>query len=241
MLCRGLTSTGVAGRPEEYFICGPFEDFPQGTRFWELGLFALGPAGPARERYLERVFRTGTTGNGVFGAKLMWNHLPCLFEKLRELPRFRDLDRAEVLHELLPELRIVHLVRRDRVGQAVSWSRAVQDGVWVTSDAEPPAPAAAPVYDYELIRSLERVLAEGALGWPLLFDELDVTPLTVQYEDLVDEDRYAGVIRAVLSYLGVDPPGVAIGPPGTLRQADALNDEWVQRYQAERATRDPRG
>ena len=230
MLCRALTDTGVAGRPEEYFLCGPSERFPQGPRFWEQGSFAHGPGGTDREQYLERVLRVATTPNGVFGAKLMWTHVPCMLEKLGELPRFRGLDRAAILHAMLPDLRVVHLVRRDRVRQAVSWSRATQDGVWVASDGERPSPVAESEYDVDLIRSLEGLLAEGDRGWPRLFDELGLVPLRIYYEDLVDAHRYASVVRAVLSHLGLDAGDVTIPWPSTVRQADAVNDDWSRRY-----------
>jgi trehalose 2-sulfotransferase len=134
LLCRALTDTDVAGRPEEYFLCGPPDAFPPGWTFWEDGLFAQGHDNLDREGYLELVFELGTTTNGVFGAKLMWNNVPCVLDKLWELPRFRGLDRAATFHALLPNLRVIHLVRRDRVRQAVSWARAAQEGVWVVSD-----------------------------------------------------------------------------------------------------------
>ena len=76
LLCRALADTGVAGRPEEYFLTGPPEAFPPGWTFWEDGIFALPHGEMDREGYLELVFRLGTTPNGVFGAKLMWNNLP---------------------------------------------------------------------------------------------------------------------------------------------------------------------
>jgi trehalose 2-sulfotransferase len=234
MLCRALTDTGVAGRPEEYFLCGPGEEFPKGPRFWEQGYFQNGQGLRGREAYLERVFRAGTTPNGVFGAKLMWSHVPCTVEKLSELPRFRGLGRAAVLRALLPDLRVIRLVRRDRVRQAVSWARAAQDGVWVTEDAAPPTPVAEPAYDEELIAALEGLLVEGEREWPRLCDELGVAPLTLYYEDLVDPDRYEGVVRAALAHLGVHRADLPVPPPRTSRQADALNDEWVRRYEADR-------
>jgi LPS sulfotransferase NodH len=237
MLCGALADTGVAGDPEEYFLSGPREEFPQGSRFWEQGLFAHGGGGRELEQYLERVFHVGTTPNGVFGAKLMWSHVPCMLEKLCELPRFRELDRAAIFRALFPDLRIIHLVRQDRARQAVSWARAAQDGVWVAWAAAPPTAVVGPVYDYGLIAELEGLLVEGERGWPQLCDELGVAPFRVYYEDLVDPDRYAQTVRAALAHLGVDSPDVPIPPPRTLRQADAVNDEWARRYEADRARR----
>jgi LPS sulfotransferase NodH len=241
LLCRALADTGVAGRPEEYFLTGPPDAFPPGWTFWEEGIFAQ-PHGPMdREQYLDLVFRLGTTANGVFGAKLMWINVPHALEKLWELPRFAGLDRAETFHALFPNLHVIRLTRRDRVRQAISWARAAQDGVWVVSDAEPAAPSGSPVYDRGFISGLEGLLAEAERGWPKLCAELGVPYLDVVYEDLVDPATHADTVRSVLDHLGVldelGPTGagdargaVAIPPPRTNRQSDALNDDWFRRY-----------
>lgn len=234
MLCRALADTGVAGRPEEYFLTGPPEAFPPGWTFWEDGIFARPHGEMSREAYLDLVFRLGTTPNGVFGAKLMWNNVPYVLEKLWELPRFAGLERAATFQALFPNLHVIRLTRRDRVAQAVSWARAAQDGVWVVSDTEPAAPVTEPVYSYELIAGLEGLLIDGDHGWPALCAELGVAPLDIVYEDLVDPLIYPDAIRSALHYLGVDHTDVAIAPPRTRRQADEINQDWVQRYTADR-------
>lgn len=235
MLCRALADAGVAGRPEEYFLTGPPEAFPPGWTFWEEGIFAQPHGEMDREGYLDLVFRLGTTPNGVFGAKLMWINVPWVLEKLWELPRFAGLDRAATFHALFPDLHVIRLTRRDRVAQAVSWARAAQDGVWVVSDAEPPAPVAEPVYDYEFISGLEGLIVDSERGWPELCTELGVTPLDIVYEDLVDPSTYADTIRSALDHLGVDHDEIPVPEPRTHRQADEINRDWVQRYTAERA------
>ena len=57
-----LKSTGIAGRPEEYF----WRDMPDWSRRWAVSRF---------EDYLQAALREGTRPNGVFGAKLMWGYL----------------------------------------------------------------------------------------------------------------------------------------------------------------------
>lgn len=232
MLSRALADTGVAGRPEEYFLCGPPDAFPPGWTFWEDGPFAQGRDDVDREGYLSLVFELGMTPNGVFGAKLMWNNVPWVLERLRELPRLHDLDRAGIFRALFPNLHVIRLLRRDRVEQAVSWARAAQEGVWVVSESEPATPVAEPVYDHSLISGLEGLLIETERGWPALCDELGVPPLTIHYEDLVDPATYEHVVRAVLDHLGVASSHLEIPPPRTMRQADATNEDWVRRYRA---------
>jgi len=234
LLCRALAGTGVAGRPEEYFLTGPPEGFPPGWTFWEEGLFAR-PFGPmSREEYLDLVFELGTTANGVFGVKLMWNNIPWVLDKLHEIPRFAGVERAEAFRRLFPNLHMIRLTRRDRAAQAVSWCRAAQDGVWVVSDWEPAAPGAVPEYRYDIISGMEDLLIEGEVGWPVLCDEIGITPFDVVYEDLADPATYDATVRGVLEHLGVDAGDVTIPPPPTRRQADDVNDDWVRRYQAER-------
>jgi LPS sulfotransferase NodH len=235
LLCRALAETGVAGRPEEYFLTGPPEAFPPGWTFWEDGIFARPHGEMDREEYLELVLRLGTTPNGVFGAKLMWNNVPWVLEKLWELPRFAGLDRAATFHALFPNLHVIRLTRRDRVRQAVSWARAAQDGVWVVSAAEPAAPVAEPAYSYDFVSALEGQLDEGERGWPELCAELGVTPLEIAYEDLVDPSTYADTIGATLGYLGIDHDEIGIPRPRTHRQADEINDDWIRRYATHQA------
>lgn len=235
MLCRALADTGVAGRPEEYFLDGDPASFPEGWEFWERGIFAL--PGMDRAEYLDHVYSLGTTSNRVFAAKLAWNNLPWVLRRLASVRGFAGLSRSDALHRLFPGLRVVRLVRRDRVAQAVSWARAAQDGVWVVSNTEPARPAAVPSYDFQLISNLERLIVEGEQGWSELCDELAVEPLIVVYEDLADVDTYALVIRTVLEYLGLDARGATVRPPRTTRQADAVNDEWCDRYRSDAASR----
>ena len=75
-----------------------------------------------RAAYIERVHQLGTTDNGVFSAKLMWNYLPLVLERVEEMPEHRgrsEKDKLEVLFLRLDGL--VMLTRRDKVRQAVSW------------------------------------------------------------------------------------------------------------------------
>ena len=75
LLCRALSDTGVAGYPDEYFLTGPPEAFPPGWKFWEEGPLAERHGVSDRRSYRDLAYRVGSTPNGVFGAKLMWNNV----------------------------------------------------------------------------------------------------------------------------------------------------------------------
>jgi trehalose 2-sulfotransferase len=234
LLCRALADTGVAGRPDEYFLAVDERDRPE-WRGWEHGPFGRAHQARDREHYLDIVSELGSTPNGVFGAKLMWNNLPWATAKFQEMPRFSGLDRADVLHAAFPNLHVVHMTRRDRVRQAVSWARMAQDGVWVVSDDEPARSSATPRYDFDLISDLEALIVEGELGWRDLFDELGLVPYEVVYEDVVADGGLERAVLGVLDHLGLDGRGVDIPRPRTHRQSDDLNEAWVARYTDERA------
>jgi trehalose 2-sulfotransferase len=138
LLCRGLAATGVAGRPEEYFLAEDPVKMPD-WRFWEEGPYAAGPDVSGRESYLSLAYRLGSTPNGVFGAKIHWNCLRWALAKFSEMPCFAGLDRAAILRTAFPGLRVVDVTRRDRIRQAVSWARMAQDGMWL----DPRRPAGA--------------------------------------------------------------------------------------------------
>src|SRR5688500_8623702 len=141
LLCEALKATGVAGRPEEYFEAVPAtgrppqpEDYLRGADDADalalLGAAAAPDPPPyssldgvgSYAEHLERVRRWGTTPNGVFGAKLMWDHVGRLGA---ELAPDRDTPPLELLDELFDRPRYVWVRRRDVVRQAVSLWRAM--------------------------------------------------------------------------------------------------------------------
>jgi LPS sulfotransferase NodH len=186
-----------------------------------------------RAAYLDLVNAIGSSNNGVFGAKMMWNNVPWVLQNFREMEVFADRTRAEVFRAVFPDLHVIHLTRRDRIRQADSWARAAQDGVWIVSDNEPAEPFGEPAYSRELIGGMVQLIEEGERGWRAFFDELRVTPYEVVYEDLVDQEGYRDVIQGTLESLGLDKK-ITIPPPRTRRPSDELNDAWVDRFMKER-------
>jgi LPS sulfotransferase NodH len=175
------------------------------------------------------VYEVGSTPNGVFGAKIMWNYVGWAVENFRELPRFAHATVEDVFTAMFPGLRVVHLVRRDRLRQAVSWLRAAEDGVWVVSEDEPARPGRMPVYQYRVIAGMMELIAAGEQAWLELYRKLGVEPCEVAYEDLTAPGGYEVSVRRVLHHLDLDDT-VELPQPRTFRQADHLSDEWVDRF-----------
>src|SRR5882724_11277758 len=104
-LCQLLTSTGVLGRPLEYF---------NGIARRQLNDPSY-PDDPGEQ--VARILTMGRTPNGVYGLKMFAS-------------QFREVAGSVKLSRELPNLRFIVLRRRDVLGQAISWTRSLQTNQW---------------------------------------------------------------------------------------------------------------
>jgi LPS sulfotransferase NodH len=219
-----LESTGVAGHPEAYFR---EPDEQQWAGRWQIA----GPADPAFDYadFVRAAVATGTTDNGVFGAKLMWGTLDEVVAKLT--PGYPDLagHDLELLNRAFGRIRFVYLRRADVLAQAVSWLRAEQTNAWYIGDAG--SNKQAPRFDATRIGELMQMIDEHNTAWREWFASVGISPHLVRYEDL-DADL-AGITRGILDFLELDLPAGREIRQRHQRQADGLTVEWLQRYRAE--------
>ena len=213
LLCEALRLTGVAGVPHEYLRRWVGKDTP------------LPPV-----TALEQIYREGTTGNGVFGIKVMWEQLDPLCRALSGAIGVTDSTPLETLAAAWPNLQWVHLSRRDTIRQAVSWSKAIRTGDWGTE----PEPAAPPVYDAAEIDWCHRMVVEQERTWDLAFRSARIVPHRVVYEHLATE--YEDTVGALLRFLNLPQPDQLVFEGRVLQQqSDPINEEWVDRFRRERA------
>jgi trehalose 2-sulfotransferase len=246
-LCRLLASTGVAGNPQEYFEARAETGAPPHPGYFLAGLPRTGagirddvrPTDAPEysdlrsvygwEAHLERTFRLGTTDNGVFATKLMWNQLPDLEQHAAALPEFAGLAGADLLDRLLEHPSYVWMRRRDKVRQAISLWRALQTRTWraehPTAGNERPTLA----YSFDGIEHLRRRLSADDEAWGRFFLHSLLDPLELVYEDDVSPDP-AGAVGRVLAHVGVEAPTGWEPESGMAQQSDELNDEWYVAY-----------
>jgi len=209
-LCGLLASTGVAGRPHEWFWRAT-EEANRGA--WDVSSFP---------EYLVRVRDAATTPNGVFGSKLMWGYTEDFLERVRQLGNASS-DRS-LIERHFPNPRFVHIRREDVVAQAVSWARAIQTGRWHHWDAR--GSHAAAVYDRRQIEALAAEAATHDNAWRKWFAANEIDAFPVRLEDLAGDPE--GMTREVLRFLGIAADGVRITAL-TVRTPDPVQDEWVAR------------
>jgi LPS sulfotransferase NodH len=163
---------------------------------------------PTPTAYVERLRREHTV-NGVFGLKTHYADLVRYPEIRTHLPR------------LLPGARYISLTRRNVLRQALSAARAAQTRAWTSRQRD----VLRPRFHYgAVLKHLLRTLREVEL-WERFYAAHGIRPLRVLYEDL-DED-YHGTMRKVAEFLGVSG---AVPPPPLHKQADAITEEWVERF-----------
>ena len=223
LLAQTLASTGVAGNPGEWLLETSGDREREGV---------LNP-----EDYRRMIWQKGSTPNGVCGVKLSFFE-PFITETISifsTLPEFRNkrASLGEIWDQVFPNCRHIFMTRRNKIRLAVSWWKAIQSGEWHRQKGAKPAEAdLANAYSFEAINHLlvESVFREA--GIQSFFAEVGIQPLTIVYEDFIAD--YTGTVQSVLAYLGLDWHNIQIGKPETTKLADALSDEWVQRFRQER-------
>ena len=223
LLCKAIESTGIAGNPREWFNCPP--DL--------LSTFRKADHAELQE-YL---WKLGTTPNGVFGINHSFYepHFSQLIETLRKLPACPAdaTQRTQVWENIFPNHRHIFMTRRNKIRLAVSWWRAIQSGEWHLSSDEQRKPIdLSNAYSYDAINHLYNECSMREAGIQEFFAEGQITPLNIFYEDFVQE--YEQTVRTILDYLELDSRSVIIVPPALTKTADAVSEEWVQRFREER-------
>jgi trehalose 2-sulfotransferase len=203
-----LQSTGVLGTPLEYFN-GPARRILDDPTY---------PDDPNRQ--VERVLTMGRTPNGVYALKIFAN-------------QFRAIESHIRLTRALPNLRFVFLRRRDVLGQAISWSRALQ-----TNQYRSTQPVSGPAtYDRGAIAERLRVIVEEYALWQSYFARNGLSPIEVTYEDLPHTAQV--LCRKLAKLLGVKGK-VVIQPKliDLVIQRDDQSEQWRRRFVEEEGNPD---
>jgi LPS sulfotransferase NodH len=265
LVCQALKATGVAGRPEEYFEALRHSGRPRRPEEYfggmddrsvldHLGERTVGddpqPRSPlwsraAYDRYRDWAMETGTTDNGVFGAKLMWGYFEDFVSLLRNVPSYRDVPLEDLMTTVFPEVTFIRVVRANKIRQAVSLWKAVQTATWREQDAiqsasvglddsEPPYKSF--IQDHRpqlrfhynaIAHLLDGILQEEA-SWDAFFEHCGISPILVLYENFA-ADYETSTVR-VLERLRLSLPEAFAFEPRMKRQSDGINDDWARRF-----------
>ena len=216
LLCEALRNTGLAGNPDEYF--GPMH-VARWNEKWKTDTGG---------EYLQRVLEHGTGMNRVWGAKVMRLYWQNFLSLLRGVDGSVNKTETVLLDTFFPHLKYIFMTRRNKVQQAVSWLKFLQGSAWFW-EKEDPQKLENLEFKPEVIDSFLQQTAIHESAWLDFFELAGVRPYVVVYEDFVE--AYEETAQCILDYLGIEcPNGLTFGERRLKKQADALSDEWVQRY-----------
>lgn len=222
LLARLLWGTEQVGRPKEYLNPMQLRDWEVRLGGWTsrrlhgalhgVAVGALVGRSWSQRRlmtHLDRVEARRSSG-GWFGLKLHHHH----FDRYGGMAGLGDW---------LSRVRWIRIQREDRLGQAISWTRALQSGQWAAWQTTRREAR----YSRVAIRQRLDAIARAEDGWDVVLDALPVHTLT--YEALVADP--AGTVRQVLRWLEVPHAAVVQVPrPPTRRQADDVTEQWRRRW-----------
>jgi LPS sulfotransferase NodH len=218
LLTETLEATGIAGKPHE----------------WLLELKEYPVSDPAVLQ--EHLWKIGSTANGIFGLKYsfcephfrQWIEIFCRFSNCPA----DEKNRAKIWEHAFPNHRHLFMTRRNKVRLAVSWWRAIQSQEWHRrAGASPKSVDLTDAYSFDAIHHLYRECSMREAGIQEFFSEGNIVPLTIVYEDFIQE--YEKTLRKILEFLELDTSSVEIPDPSLAVTADAISEEWVQRFREE--------
>jgi LPS sulfotransferase NodH len=213
LLCEGLEATGRAGHPREIF-CPERRGMYSGE--WKL------PAGVSFDDFFRAGIEKGTTENGVFGTKIHRHHL----EPLARECNFSG-EPSGVLRKLFPDAKYIHLRRRDRRGQAISWYRAKITNEWyrIAGEQDPTLTGLQAEFHAPEIRRMELELERQQRAWDAFFATGAVESIVMDYETLAA--NYREEVARGLALIGEDEKlARGLPEPRLMIQSDSMTEDW---------------
>jgi trehalose 2-sulfotransferase len=222
LLCMGLEKIGF-GHPVEAFNVNKNPMFENN---WDIDF-------NDSHAYIKKAIEFQTV-NGVFGMKLNWKHLKLFVKHARKLLEGSGivLSDAQVVEVFFKNVRHIHLRRREKVKQAISYEKAWQNGIWVEkadADEEYKSFLLPTVYDREHIECCLDILLMTEAEWYAYFIENRIDCLMVWYEDLAAD--YVTTMQTIYGFLGIK--GQSISAPPLKKLANVVSDDWNARFRRE--------
>ena len=207
-----LFASGVAGVPMEYMNDSLLMAFSEriGRKITDLA------------DYLKQIEKLRVSEHGVFGMKA---HFRQTFTILRS---------QELLSQFLRRFnRIIRIVRRNKLAQAISTYKAMESGFWTYRHEELSAKVDQPIIPYNPVKIAEALFSSlnEENGWVEALRYSGQEALIVYYEDLVAFPQ--DTLEKVFSFLNI-PVLLPIRIESSMRkQSDGLNMKFYARFLSE--------
>lgn len=206
LLCDVLGNTRLLGRPREAFN----PDFMRNGGY-QPHIFEGNKITTAH--FIDWIENRHRTPNGVFGTKV-------LFE---DFGAFRGF---ESFHYLLNKSSLVHLRRRGKVRQAISYFFAEETGQWIFSDIAKKNLADIVYSFYKIKGHLDRLIAQDSM-WTSVLSTINPSYIEIYFEDFVSDMRKTvfDVARTVSVDVADSPIRVSLE-----EQKNSRTQEFYERF-----------
>jgi trehalose 2-sulfotransferase len=190
-LCSALRSTRVLGDPREHFN-GRFMDTAASRR--PSALLDL-------ETYVQAALCAPGLRNGVISSKVFWFQLERARRKLAP-----DLSVVDAFDRLLKVcgggLRLVRLIRRNKIRQAISYINAYHTGIWRVVRGSGIVSRQLASYDFAEVDLWSARFSEWERSWDELLRPHQSKVVTIYYEEIMNSIEDGA--RTIASHMGID-------------------------------------
>ena len=232
LLAEALQTTGIAGKPDEYFLPNKHGQLQN-----EAGVIAERFGEKSLEEFRQLVLELGSSSNNVFGIILHGTYLQSIINNFQNMPHYQTLNTADLFAEIFHNPKYIWIQRRDKVRQAISWLKASETGIWSQfKGAEIGLKLnKEPQYDYYIIDQYYKFFIELEKTWADFFETYQIEPFVVVYEELVE--KYEQTQFELLDFLDISYDNKLVFSERMLqRQSTNSNHEWAQKYRQQKAS-----
>ena len=231
LLCDLLSKTGIAGSPASYFHLPSVSEW---VNNFNLTPEASEPERNVLDAIVRAVIAEGSLDTGMFGLRLQRQSFDYFIQKLAILHPGLSND-TQRFHKAFGRTAFLHLTRRDKLEQAVSYVRAEQTGLWHMApdgtEVERLSPPQVPTYDRDRIGACFEEMKAYDREWERWFATEKIDPFRVQYESL--SANPTKTLKNILDYLGLDCGATTDVESGVTKMADKTSQGWVARFRSE--------
>lgn len=178
--------------------------------------------------FIGELFNSGKTPAEVSGFKICWAHVENFVRVLNNTERYKEISAFDIMSYFPSEVKYIYLRRRNKVRQGISRVKAMWNGIWRIREGNRQEPVTTLHFDYESIADCITWLKRQEKGWERFFKTNGISPLRIEYEELIRD--YRGTVVRIFEYLGIPLPVRLELKTDMIKQSDALSEEWLRRY-----------
>ena len=229
MICSDMASTGVLGKPNEYFIKA-INMWQQKAKIDDI------------KNYLEEVSKISASPNGVQAVKIMSNQIAPLGAIFNAIEESDSNNNFDAFFNYFSDYKIVRITRRDKVAQAVSRIMAEHTGIYHYIDSAESflnlghssssnRDETGIEYSYDLIQNTIHAIRKEEKLIEKILEAYSLQYLNVEYETSVKSRSYINEITNLVAL-----PKITTFSDRPIKKVGGLiSKEWIERFRKEKS------